>query len=80
MRPSARLKLAVGELLEGHPEAIDLGEWLVKATQIEGNRRALKATEALTPPDGVPYTGVLAVRSLHDSLLRRSRSVQHDRA
>jgi hypothetical protein len=47
------LEFLVGELTDFVLPTIDLGQWLVVGLQIKRDRRALKMSETLTPPDGM---------------------------
>ena len=61
--------VAVGQPLDVGAEPLDFSQRLVVGGKVEGDRRTLKAGEALTPSNPVPQKTMSAVGSLHDSLL-----------
>ena len=70
----ACLEFLVGELTDFVLATIDFGDRLVVGAQVKRDRRALKMSETLTPPDGIRHTLMLAAGYRHDSSCTQSEA------
>jgi hypothetical protein len=68
------LECLVGELTDFVLATIDLAQRLVVSLQVKRDRRTLKMSETLTPPDDVRHTLMLAAGYGHDSSCTQSEA------